>query len=105
MTFNWREHEEAHEELRAAVHWYEDKREGWGDKLADSVENAMESILDPSLRWGFYRDRKGEPQIYTRSVAGFPLAIVYLVIDEEVYVVAYAHERRRPGYWKHRVDG
>lgn len=103
MTFAWHEHEEAHQELRAAIEWYEDKRQGWGERLADAVESAMDSILDRSIGWGFYRDRSRDPQIYSRSVAGFPLDIVYLVIDDDVYVVAYAHERRRPGYWKDRV--
>lgn len=104
MTFAWREHDEAHHELRAAVRWYEDKREGWGDRLADAVEDAIESILDASIGWGFYRDRVRTPQVYSRSVSGFPLDVIYLLIDGEVHVIAYAHERRRPGYWNHRID-
>jgi len=28
-----------------------------------------------------------------------------MVIDDHVVVVAYAHERRLPGYWIDRVDG
>jgi hypothetical protein len=104
MTFTWREHSEAHEELRAAVHWYENKRDGWGDRLVDAVETAIKSILDPSISWGFYRLRRRTPQIYTRSVAGFPLDIIFLLADGEIYVVAYAHEKRRPGYWMQRLN-
>jgi hypothetical protein len=37
-------------------------------------------------------------------VPGFPFDIVYLRIESEVYVVAYDHERRRPGYWEDRVS-
>lgn len=70
----------------------------------DAVDAAIESIVDPSISWGFYRDRRGTPQVYSRSVAGFPFDVVYLLIDGEVYVLAYAHERRRPGYWSLRVD-
>lgn len=33
----------------------------------------------------------------------FPYGIVYFVRDDEVLVVAYAHERRRPGYWRERL--
>lgn len=105
MTFTWREHAEALDEFRAAAKWYETNRPGWGDVFMDAVDAAIESILDPSIRWGFYRDRRRMPQVYSRSVAGFPFDIIYLLIDEEVHVVAYAHERRLPGYWSHRFEG
>ncbi len=66
----------------------------------DAVDAAIESILDPSISWGFYRDLRRSPQVYSRSVPGFPFDIVYFRIDDEVYVVAYAHERRRPATGK-----
>ena len=105
MTFAWREHAEAFEEYRAAAKWYETQRPGWGDVFMDSVDSSIETIRDPSIRWGFYLGRRSTPQVYSRSVAGFPFDIVFLLIGEEVYVVAYAHERRMPGYWAHRVEG
>ena len=104
MTFTWREHADALDEYRAAAQWYEAKRPGWGDVFMDAVDLAIESILDPSITWGFYRDRQRTPQVYSRSVAGFPFDIVYLRIADEIYVVASAHERRRPGYWAQRLS-
>lgn len=103
MTYTWREHAEALDEYREAVTWFEVQRVGWGDVFMDAVDAAIESILDASISWGFYRARRRTPQVYSRSIAGFPFDIIYLVIDGEVYIVAYAHERRHPGYWKHRV--
>jgi len=103
VTLNWREHDEALDEYHRAAQWYEDKREGWGEVFMDAVDAAVDSVLDPSIRWGFYRSRKSAPQIYSRSVAGFPYNIIYLEIDDEVYIVAYAHEKRRPGYWAPRL--
>jgi plasmid stabilization system protein ParE len=105
VTAAWREHGEAHEELRASVHWYEDRRERWGDKFADAVESAIDSIVGSPTSWGFYRGIRRTPQVYCRSLAGFPYDIVYLVRGGEVYIVAYAHERRSPGYWVRRIDG
>jgi hypothetical protein len=46
---------------------------------------------------------KRSPQVYSRSVAGFPFDMIYLRIDDEISIVAYAHERRRPGYWAQRT--
>jgi len=38
-------------------------------------------------------------------VAGFPFDVIYLVIDKQIYVIACAHERRRPRYWSDRLKG
>lgn len=102
--FTWREHAEALEEFRATAKRYEADRAGLGDVFMDAVDAAIESILDPSISWGFYQNRRRTPQVYSRSVPGFPFDIVYLVSDEQVLIVAYAHERRRPGYWERRLE-
>ena len=104
MTRVWREHPDAVDEYRAAAKWYEDKRSGLGDVFMDAVDLAIESILDPAITWGLYRDRERTPQIHSRSVAGFPFDVVYFLLDGDVLILAYAHERRRPGYWIDRVD-
>ncbi len=33
----------------------------------------------------------------------FPYAIIYRVRAEEIVIIAYAHLRRRPGYWRSRL--
>ncbi len=104
MTYRWREHEAAHAEFREAVLFLEDEREGWGDRFADSVEAAINSILDSPHSWGLHRGGRREPPVRTRSVAGFRYDIKYIVQDDEVVIVAYAHERRRPGYWASRLN-
>jgi hypothetical protein len=38
-------------------------------------------------------------------IARFPLWVVFIEHAEGVVIVAYAHERRRPGYWLARVHG
>ena len=34
----------------------------------------------------------------------FPFVIVYRVAAERIEIVALAHGRRKPGYWKRRLD-
>lgn len=33
----------------------------------------------------------------------FPFAIIYLARPDEVWIVAVAHFKQRPGYWKDRL--
>lgn len=34
----------------------------------------------------------------------FPYALVYALGMEQVHLLAVAHLRRRPGYWRNRVE-
>jgi mRNA-degrading endonuclease RelE of RelBE toxin-antitoxin system len=38
-----------------------------------------------------------------KRIEGFPYRVVYLVQADMVVIVAYAHEKRRPGYWRTRL--
>ena len=89
----------ASEEFAEAVRWYESRRAGLGADFYDAVVRAIERIrAQPEI---------GAPRtsrLPTREfrVTRFPYKIVYRVRDEDIYVVAIAHTRRRPGYWQHR---
>ena len=104
MTRTWRVHPAAVEELSAAALWFDDRRPGLGDEFMDAVSSATRSVLDPTITWGHYLARKSTPQLYARSVRGFPYDIVYVIDDsDDVLVLAYAHERRRGDYWIERI--
>ena len=34
----------------------------------------------------------------------YPYVVVYAVADDEIRVVAFAHERQLPGYWADRLE-
>ena len=42
--------------------------------------------------------------IRSQSVRGYPYRIVYVVESDAILILAYAHERRKPGYWLHRLS-
>lgn len=104
MTFDWEQHPEAEEELAESAEWYERREPGVGYELMRAAQEAVESILDPRVQWGFYRARRSDPQLYARSIAGFPIDLVFLRTEATIFLVAYAPERRRPGYWRHRLN-
>lgn len=104
MTLCWRQHPDAEDELTASVEWYERREPGVGHELLKAAEEAVQSALDPTVQWGFYRQRRTNPQLYSRSIAGFPIDVIYLRTADTIIVIAYAHERRRPGYWMQRLS-
>lgn len=101
MTLAQREHPEARAELRAGVNWYDDP--ATGQELLDAAVRTRQSIVAMPDAWPPVRDWDREPVVRRKGVTGFPYSVVYYVTDREIVIVAYAHERRLPGYWAHRV--
>jgi len=44
-----------------------------------------------------------EPDIRSAKVKRFPYRVVYVVVGEDVDVIAVAHAKRRPTYWRRRL--
>lgn len=87
---------EAREELRASARWYEEKRRGLGADLMAVIDEALARVAEqpeacPS--WGTDRTYR------TQLVRRFPYTIFFRMRDGEVEVVAFAHQKRKPGYW------
>lgn len=103
MTLLQREHPAAVAEFDAAVAWYEEREIGVGLSLIDRASQARQDIAEwPEAAQPFPGWRR-EPLVRSKSIRGFPYRIVYFVHGGEIVIVAYAHERRRPGYWKRRI--
>lgn len=99
MTPSLRIHSLASLELSEAVRWYESKRAGLGGDLLDEFSASIARLtLNPESGNPISADQKTRRLL----VARFPYQIVYRIRPSEVAVVALAHLKRRPGYWKHR---
>lgn len=90
-------HPEAYTELSQAMSWYENQAKGLGDSFLDEVEGAISAIKETPEQWPIY----GEG-VRSFLVHRFPFAIVYRHDDTKIQVLAVAHLRRKPGYWKGR---
>jgi len=89
----------AKNELRAIVAWYEDKQPGLGGEFFAEVERTLELIeRHPALGASVPRvpAERGTRRLPLRR---FPYTVVYREGAVDIQVVAFAHNRRRPGYW------
>ena len=87
----------AEEEMTEAALFYEAANAGLGDDFLDDIQHAIDTIrehpeLGPAVASGFRR----------MLVRRFPFSIIYAVEPGQVVIVAVAHQRRKPGYWKGR---
>ena len=90
--------EEASEEAEEARRWYRERSEPAEAAFLNELDHAIAVVLDAPHRWA-------------KHVAGtrryvfptFPYSLVYFLEPQVVNVVAVAHEKRRPGYWRKRL--
>jgi len=101
MTRVLRELQAASEELRAGALWYDDP--DVGQRLMDAAREAQTLIADMPFAWPPVPEWDGEEVIRRKAVSGFPYGVIYYTTDTEIVIVAYAHERRQPGYWMSRL--
>jgi toxin ParE1/3/4 len=98
MTIEVSFHEEASAEYEAAFEWYFLRSEFVASGFAQEMTRAIEAISEAPRRWPVAnRDIRKYP------LHRFPFAVFYREISSGVQVIAVAHGRRKPGYWKKRV--
>ena len=91
-------HPEAQEEFIAAARYYESQAENLGLDFLNSVEDTYRRLL----RF----PESGRPfgsRLRRILVPGFPYGLIYRPEADRIFIVAVAHVRRRPGYWRARV--
>lgn len=90
-------HPQAQDEFEESVAYYDAAREGLGLQFRDAVRQSLDRVTAaPEI---------GEARGVTRRlpVNGFPYHVVYRATLAEIVVIALAHHRRRPGYWRRRA--
>lgn len=91
-------HEAADAELSEAVAYYDDKAPGLGDRFLTEVKAATRAIeqypeIAPVI----------DDDVRAKVLGRFPYSLMYVVEAQELYIVAVAHQRKRPGYWADRI--
>ncbi|MEW6323459.1 MAG: type II toxin-antitoxin system RelE/ParE family toxin [Acidobacteriota bacterium] len=86
-------------EFAEAVRWYETKRPGLGADFYDAVAKTIALIREHP---GVGHRSGGSGDYRQLLVDRFPYNIVYRERPADLYVIAVAHTKRRPGYWKDR---
>ena len=90
-------HPEAAEEVETARQWYAERSPPAAEAFLDELDLAVERVREAPHRWPRY-GKGARRYILPR----FPFSMIYRMKAELLEVVAVAHHRRKPGYWKSR---
>lgn len=90
-------HPSARVELDESALFYESRVSGLGTRFAVAVQETVQRIVDSP--------EAGAPlgsAYRKRIVAGFPFSVIERAWEDHVFIVAVAHQHRRPEYWRQR---
>lgn len=90
-------HPDAIAEARGAREWYAARNESAAVAFMSELDHAVAQIAEFPNRWPTHL--QGTRRYLLRR---FPFALVYRESEAGLQVIAVAHGKRKPGYWKAR---
>jgi plasmid stabilization system protein ParE len=90
-------HSEAENELAESAVFYESRVRGLGESFTSEVERALTLIRE-------HPDLGSSVGVNLRRllVKRFPYEVIYRRELNRIFIIAIAHQHRRPGYWRFR---
>ena len=89
----------AQAELDEAMVWYAAQAPGLGEGFLMEVLRSIELIRRHPNGW-----HPLTPAIRRCRLRRFPYGVVYTIESGDVLILAMAHQHRKPGYWKDRLN-
>lgn len=89
---------EAREEVLAAARFYAAESPSLAGRFLDEMDSLIRSICAAPNQF-----RVIDPPCRRALGSTFPYALAFIDQSERIWIVAVAHLKRRPGYWKDRI--
>jgi toxin ParE1/3/4 len=86
-------------EFAADFRYYERDHPGRGRRFVAAVDAVLDRITETPEQFALLF----EPDIRSAKVPRFPYRVVYVILGDDINVIAVAHAKRRPAYWRRRV--
>ncbi len=88
----------AEAEADEAVAYFDEQRNGLGDRFEQDLLDTVEFVKEHPLSGKLLTS-----QVRRFRLHKFRYNVIYVVDGNEIVIVAVAHHRRRPGYWRARL--
>lgn len=84
----------AAKELQDTREYYELEFAGLGERFVTEVKLAIERIVQYPTAWSVERG-----DVRRNILPRFPYKLLYSVEPDHIFVIAIAHQHRKPDYW------
>jgi plasmid stabilization system protein ParE len=89
---------QAQQEINEAFDWYFKRSPEAADAFLTEIGASLEQIASHPRRYPAFTKNTRR-----RILANFPYSVIFQEKDDVILVVAIAHAKRRPGYWRERI--
>src|SRR3989442_4850211 len=90
-------HPAAAQEAESTYDWYAARTPAAAHGFREELRQAIDAVAADPRTWPRYGSR-ARRYVFPR----YPFSLVYILRSDAIEVVAVAHGRRRPGYWRWR---
>jgi plasmid stabilization system protein ParE len=97
MPRSVRFHPLAAQEAAEVSDWYRERSQQAAIGFVAELEHAIQQVTELPETWPSY---EAGTRRYVFSV--YPYSLIYRVTEQEITIVAVAHAKRKPGYWRNR---
>jgi plasmid stabilization system protein ParE len=87
----------AQAEVREAFEWYFERSPRAAARFLAEIDRAILLIRETPTVWPSF-----EGGAHRYVLKGFPYSLIYREVGDHLEVVAVAHGKRKPGYWRSR---
>ncbi len=87
----------AKQELDDATRYYEIEYEGLGKRFREEVRKAAKRISEYPEAWSVERG-----EVRKCILHKFPYKLLYAIEKDHIFIIAVAHQHRKPDYWVER---
>ena len=94
---------QAEQEARAAELWYEEQRSGLGEDFFAAVDEAIQKIAKAPEGFGKLETVDLQENVRRARVRRFPYIVIYVLLEDDILILAVAHTSRRSDYWIDRM--
>ncbi len=92
-------HAGAEADLRETLEYYESQRTGLGGEFRREFEAVLMRFHTSPHAFAI----EGESEVRFASLRRFTYRLAFLDLEDQLWIVAVAHHRRRPRYWAERI--
>ena len=86
-------------EMNDAIAYYELQFSGLGAAFKEEIKNSITRIIKYTKAWP-----KVDEDIRKYSLHKYPYNVYYSFEKNHVYIIAIAHQHRKPNYWIDRIE-
>ncbi len=95
---------QAKQEFAEAAVWYESNQPGLANRFLEEIEQQLALIREHPAVFPILRDVPRELEVRRSLLRRFPYGLIFVELDDEIQILALAHNRRQPGYWLDRLE-